>query len=87
MKQLIIDFRTLLAGSLLTFSLVACDSANNYTSDDEVDTSYVGYQTSVPVTPDSTATLADDEPLQDTTFEDTHPNDGKPIDYDNKKPY
>lgn len=87
MKTMINGLRAIASGALLTIGLMACDAGNGYAEENNVDTNYVGYQTSVPVTPDSTTTSADNTALPDTSFEDTHPNDGRPIDYDDKKPY
>ncbi len=74
--------KNLLAAAVLTMGLTACGDNNGYADTEAEDTTFVGYQTSVPVTPDSTATMTDDSiPNDGQEFEDTHPNDMKPSDY------
>ena len=74
--------KNLLAAAILTLGLAACGDNNGVANSEAEDTTFVGYQTSVPVTPDSTQTMEDDSTLNEEGLPDTHPNDQKPIDYD-----
>lgn len=76
MKYPIQLLSTLLFALMLTLGFTACGDADSELDSENVeDTTYVGYQTTATVSPDSAV-------IDSSGFEDTKPNDMKPVDYD-----